>query len=190
MFSKYKGTYGYLKKQPVRTGLISLGMVAFSAFIFLFGYYKTHDVKNLFTLLAVLGMLPASKAIVSFIMSIKAEKYTCSKELFEITGPFLKDADVVHGYDFYLTSLKENFPIPVCIVCDKSVICYLTDKKLQSSCVEHINKYLDSNGFNDYKAFVLTEEDKFINRLKTASTSSETSEKDTLVLNLMKNLSI
>lgn len=190
MFSKDKGTFGYLKRQSVRIGILSLILIGFSAFIFAFGYIKTHDAKNLFTLLAVLGMLPGSKYIVSFIMQMKAEKYTCDKALYEKCEEIFKKSDFVRGYDFYLTSYKVNYPVPVCLVCDKSVICLLTDKKDTASLNEHVNKYLASNGIEGYKTYSFDDEEKFIRRITEVCSKFEPTDKDYEALNLMKNLSL
>lgn len=190
MFSKYKGTFGYLKKQPVRIGIMTLVLIGFSAFVFLFGYFKTHDVKNLFTLLAVLGMLPGSKSIVSFIVQLKAEKFSCEKDLYDKCEKIFAKGDFVRGYDFYLTSYKVNFPVPVCLVCDKSVICFLKGNKDTASLNDHINKYLATNGIEGYKAYSFDDEDKFIKRIGDVCDKFEPSEKDAEALNLMKNLSL
>ena len=68
MFSKYKGEFKYLKKQPVRIGLLTLVLLLMCAGVFMIGYINKGDVKNIFTIIAVLGMLPVAKMIVSFIM--------------------------------------------------------------------------------------------------------------------------
>ncbi len=190
MFSNNKGTFGYLKKQPVKVGLFALLLIGFSAFIFFFGYIKIHDVKNLFTLLAVLGMLPGAKALVSFIMQIKAEKYSCEKELYEKCEAVFSKGNYVRGYDFYLTSYKVNFPVPVCLVCDKSVICLLSDGKDTAQLNDHINKYLATNGIEGYKAYSFDDKDKFIKRITDVCDKFEPDEKDAEALNLMKNLSL
>lgn len=190
MFSKNKGTYGYLKKQPIKIGLFALLLIAFSGFIFLFGYFKSHDVKNIFTVIGVLGMLPGAKAIVSFIMQLKAEKFSCPKELFDKCDSLLKNSGLSYGYDFYLTSYKINYPIPVCVVCDKSVICYLNMKNETGSCSEHINKYLQSNAIEGYKAYVFDNEDKFIRRIGDVCDKFKPADKDAEALQLMKNLSL
>ena len=111
MFSNHKGEFKYLKKQPVRTGLLTLILLLMCAGVFMIGYINKGDAKNIFTVVAVLGMLPVAKLIVSFIMYIRAEKYSCKEELkdeiFEIVG----DKKICLGFDFYLTSYKVNFPL-------------------------------------------------------------------------------
>ena len=82
-FKKRKGTYGYLKKAPVFQGLLTILLLILPAGLFLIGYSITKDVKNLFTIAAVVGMLPAAKSIVSFIMYLRSEKYTCPESLYK-----------------------------------------------------------------------------------------------------------
>lgn len=190
MFSKYKGQYGYLKKQPVRIGILALLVILSSASVFLIAYITKGDSKNIFSLIAVLGMLPAAKLIVSFIIQMKAEKFSCTRELKEEFEKILGDSKVVYGYDFYLTSYKENYPALVCVVADGQIILLLTGKdNLIKECREHVEKYLASNSINGYKVVVFDKTSKFFERMEVV-VKNEPVDADFTALALIKNLSL
>lgn len=191
MFSNKKGIYGYLKKQPVRIGLLALLMIAVSAAIFVTGFIIYGSYKNYLTIPAVLGLLPASKLIVSFVMYLKAEKYTCSKELYDKVEAVLANYDVQRLYDLYLTSYKLNYPIPSCFVDDGSLIVYLScDKNLTKECKDHIEEYMSINSIKGFKVYVFDNEDKYLARAAKVSSADSSDANDGQVLNLMKNLSL
>ena len=77
---KNKGEWGYVNYQRKRVMLITLVLYICTIGIYLFGYYTTHTTKNIWTIIAVLSILPASKSMVNLIMfmrfkSLKAEVY-------------------------------------------------------------------------------------------------------------------
>lgn len=190
MLTTRKGDFGYLKKQPIRIGLFSLLIVIVSAIIFMYGFITKGDAKNLFTLFAVLGMLPAAKFLVSFILQVKAEKYSCPKELHENVVNVLGDSKIVVGYDFYLTSYKEDYPVPVCLIADGQIICLIkSNKNYVKELKEHLDKYLASNAINGFKVTVFEKESKLLERLEVLK-KNEPVEADYKALALIKNLSL
>jgi len=191
MFSKYKGEFKYLKKQPVRIGILTLILLIMCAAVFMIGYINKGDAKNIFTVVAVLGMLPVAKLIVSFIMYIRAEKYSCSEDLKNEISDIAKDKDFCLGYDFYLTSYKVNFPLLSVFVYDGSVIGMSGDSKTDAKeCREHIEKYLANNNINGFKVYILENKDKYIDRLKSTDTAYAKSEADITAFALIKSISL
>ena len=190
MFSKYKGQFEYLKKQPVRIGLLTLVLLIACAGVFMIGFITKGDIKNIFTVIAVLGMLPVAKLIVSFIMYIKAESFTCPKELYNQIEKLCEGKDIAYGYDFYLTSYKINFPILSCLVYDGSLIAYLPDNKNIKECKEHIEKYLSNNSITGIKVYVLDNKDKFLDRFTNIPSDYVQNDSDRSAFALIKNLSL
>ena len=191
MFSNKKGEFKYLKKQPVRVGLISLVLLIMCAGVFMIGYINKGDAKNIFTIVAVLGLLPVAKLIVSFIMYIKAEKYSCSEDIKNEIASIAGEKDFCLGYDFYLTSYKVNFPLLSAFVYDGSIICLSGDSKLDAKeCREHIEKYLANNAINGFKVYVLENKEKFYDRLRSVTDDYAKSEADLTAYTLIKNISL
>ncbi|MCR4649561.1 MAG: hypothetical protein K5776_10845 [Lachnospiraceae bacterium] len=191
MFSSLKGKYGYLKKQPLRTGLLTLFMIACCAAVFLFGYITRGSERNIFTIIAVLGILPSAKMIVSFIMYLKNEKYAVSKDIYEKVEEYIKGKDVCYGYDFYLTSYKQNFCINTCFIFDGSLVCLSEDKKSNAKDIkEHIEKYMNQNSIDGYKIYILDNKEKYYDRIKSVDVGYKKSESDEKLYALMKNLAL
>ena len=191
MFSKYKGEFKYLKKQPVRIGLLTLVLLLMCAGVFMIGYITKGDVKNIFTIIAVLGMLPVAKMIVSFIMYLKAEKYSCSEDIKNEIMNIADNKDFCLGFDFYLTSYKVNFPLLSVFVYDGSIICLSGDSKLDAKeCREHIEKYLANNSINGFQVYILENKEKFYDRLKSISADYAKSEADLNAYALIKSISL
>ena len=191
MFSNKKGEFKYLKKQPIRVGLISLVLLIMCAGVFMIGYINKGDAKNIFTIVAVLGMLPVAKLIVSFIMYIKAEKYSCSENIKNEIASIAGEKNFCLGYDFYLTSYKVNFPLLSVFVYDGSIICLSGDSKLDAKeCREHIEKYLANNAINGFKVYVLENKEKFYDRLRSVTDDYAKSEADLTAFTLIKNISL
>ena len=173
LFTKKKGTYQYLKKAPVWQGLITIVLLMLPAGLFFIGYSITKDVKNLFTVAAVVGMLPAAKSIVSFIMFLRAEKWTCPQELHDFASKLTGENFKV-GYDYYMTSYSVNYPIYCAAVGKTSLIGYLVnDKVSDNDCESYLKEYLKKNEINGITVKIFKDEEKFKNRLETLSQSND-----------------
>lgn len=191
MFSNKKGQFKYLKTQPVRIGILTIILLGMCAAVFMIGFITRGNSKNIFTVVAVLGMLPVAKLIVSFIMCLKAEKYSCPKDIFETINSTLDNKDVCLGYDFYLTSYKENFPLYSCFVYDGSLIALSAKTNSDTKgCKEHIEKYLANNSIEGIKVYILDNKNIFLDRLKNVALDYKKSDKDLTAFALIKNLSL
>ena len=80
-----KGTFGYLEKKKRNAILWTILCFGISLAVFLAGYLTTGTRKNLLTVVAVLGCLPACKSIVNLIMLCRAKG--CSREVYEQIRP-------------------------------------------------------------------------------------------------------
>ena len=191
MFSKYKGKFGYLKGQPVRIGLFTLAMLILCAGIFMAGFFIKGSSKNIFTVVAVLGMLPVAKMIVSLIMYFKAENHSCDKDTYDKIEKSVEGKDVCYGYDFYMTSYKIDFPVKSAVVFDDSLICYMEKCKADSKDLkEHIEKYMANNSITGYKTYVLDNIEKYCDRLKSVSSDYAKTDSDIQVISLVKSLTL
>lgn len=190
-FSKKKGTFPYLKKAPVYQGIMTLILMILPAGLFLIGFTRFGNAKNLFTVAAVVGMLPAAKSIVSFIMYLRSEKYSCPESLHHTVAP-LEGKGAYIGYDYYLTSYSANFPLPVVAVGKGVLIGLLTHPKFKpSECEDHIKEYLKKNDIKDINVKIFDSESKFIERITALSESEEQlTSNETQAFTLLSSLSL
>ncbi len=191
MFSKHKGEIGYLKKQTVRIGLLALLLLVLCAAIFMTGYIMHGTAKNIFTIIAVLGTLPVAKLLVSFILGIKAEKYSFNRDDAAFVKELFGEKYVLYGFDFYLTSYKTNFPLSSCFVFDETIIALSADKDMDmKECKDHIEKYLANNSINGIKVYILDSLEKYSDRIRSVKDDYSKTDKDLAAFNLIKNLSL
>ena len=71
-----KGEPGYLKQQKKVVLIQTIVYFSISLAIFVIGYWSTKTKANLMSVVAVLGLLPASKSLVSLIMYLRTPKYS------------------------------------------------------------------------------------------------------------------
>lgn len=169
MTTKGKGSFGYLKKTAVKNGLFALGNVLICALIFIIGNFLVDKNSTLFTIVAVLGMLPAAKFIVSMILFMRAEKYSCQKNLYDSLLSLMEDKNekFLCAFDLYLTSYEKNFPLSAALVKKGSLIAFSDAKKLdEQEAKKHLDTYLKKNGISGIAVKIYKDQSKFEERFK------------------------
>lgn len=156
---KPKGSFEYIKSRRTYTTIRTILYFAISASIFIAGYLTTHTKANLLTIIAVLGVLPASKSAVEAIMLYRARPVPDELHS-ECEGVLNKLKDVDRPlllYGLYLTSYDRSFPLDVTALGNSRVwalphgvftgsIAKGFDKK---ACEDHIRAILKSEGYGD-----------------------------------------
>lgn len=166
---KGKGSFGYLRKQAIKQGIISLADIAFCAALFCIGNFWLEKYATVFTIVAVLGLLPGAKVLVSMFIFMKAEKFSCTKELYGKIMSALDgcEAKVLCGVDFYLTSYEKNYPLSALLIRKGSLIAFTPSAKCDPAAAEkHIEEYMSKNGISGITVKVFKQEDKFTERFE------------------------
>ncbi len=194
MTIKGKGSFGYLKKQAVKHGLFALGNVAICALIFVIGYFFVEEASTIFTVVSVLGMLPAAKFIVSMILFMRAEKFSCSKSLYDelVALAGSRKNDILCGFDFYLTSYEKNFPLCAVLVKKGSLIAYAASEKTDTQkAKQHFEEYMKKNGISGIAVKVFSDKGKFVERFgQLCHDETEVAENEKAMYDLLLSLSI
>ena len=192
MFKNKKGNYQYLKKEPIRVGIITILMFLLAAGVWYIGYAMTKDIKNILTVVSMLGMLPACRSLVNMIMLFKAEKHSCKPEDFLEIEKAIGDHEIIHGYDLYLTSEKKFFPINALFVDDNNLYCFIPDKNVSKEDLKkHIELYMNKNGIKDADIKLIDTLDKYVARVKKCSDDGcKSTDMAYSIYNLMLNLSL
>ena len=161
----YKGTYLYLDTQRKYEIVRTIIYFAISFAIFFAGYITTGTRKNLLTVVAVLGMLPASKSLVSVIMFCRFKSF---KEE-------IKAGDVLNAYDMIFTSEKVNYQIAHLCVSGGCVIGLSIDPKFNESAFkDHVQAYLSAERIDNITVKVFTDKKAYLNRISTLTESDKT----------------
>lgn len=174
-----KGAPGYLdykKKVEIIRTAIYFGIVAA---IFILGYTQTGTRLNLLTVVAILGCLPASKALVGVITRLpyRSVDRKTAQEIAERTG------HLTVCYDMIITSSEKIMPVDCIVLSEHNVFGYThyekTDlKKLE----EHIRSLLAEGGYKGVTVRILREYKPFLSRaegLDNIAAVEKTGEKET-----------
>ncbi len=156
-----KGYYGYVKKERIKRLSMTLVLFAIPLLLFVTGYLTSKTTKNLFTVIAVVGCLPACKSLVGLIMVflVKPMQESDYREIRKHTG------QVLVGYELYITSYDHSEFVCAAAVHGGQIICYSDRLKNPPEILEdHIAGLMQQNGFKE-KVKVFTRLDQFTARL-------------------------
>ena len=142
--NKKKGEAGYLSSKKIRTTLKVILEFGIVIALLVLGIKETGDRLNLLTLVAVLGCLPASKALVELIMVIphRSIEETRASEIQN------KSSLLTHVYDVVLTSEHHIMPIDALVISDNMICGYSSSKKIDLAfATKHIKQMLGKDHF-------------------------------------------
>ena len=154
-----KGQPGYIKARKVRYLMLAIAEFAIVTAVYVLGYMQTGTKANLFTVVAVVGCLPAAKMLVEFITmaphkSIDVDKYQEIETKADL---------VIRGYDMVITSSEKVMPLDAVVISGHVVCGYTSSPKTdETALARHIKNILQENHFekmtvkifHDYSAFL------------------------------------
>ena len=158
-----KGTPGYLeykkKVEIIRTVVYFLLVAA----VYLLGYSQTHTNKNLLTVVAVVGCLPACKALVGVITRLPYPSIDPKRaEEVRALSPHMTSV-----FDLVVTSRDKIMPIDALVISGNKVFGHLTGKKADLQYTEkHISSILLENHFKDVSVKMYPDYKKFLSRIE------------------------
>lgn len=157
-----KGSYGYLAYQKKASLIRTVLFFALSMAIYIMGIISTGSHKNLLTIVAVLGCLPACKSAVGTIMFFRASG--CSETAREKISAY---DDILTGfYDMYFTSYQKNFPISHMVLKGNIVCAYTENGKCDCNAGEkHLEQMLSQDGYKQMTVKIFDNLNKYIDRL-------------------------
>lgn len=156
-----KGQYGYLsyQRKVVIARTVILFALAFA--ILIVGMCTTGTKSNALTVVAILGMLPASKSAVNMIMFLRFKNGEASLQ--ERSSQEL--TRIPMNYDLVFTMTDKSYQVEQ-IVCNQNTICGYRNgdepslRKLQ----EHIKSMLEKDSLNGVEIKLWNDYDSFLNR--------------------------
>lgn len=157
-----KGTYGYIKKQLIFETVKTVILFAMAFGIFFLGYLTLGTRKSLWSVLAVLALLPASRSLVGLIMlarfrSLSKEKYQAYLEAAS-KAPSL--------YESVITTSERAYYIPVMIYGQNTLTAYAKDAKGdKGKLVSHLENVL-KKGSHSAAVRIFDDEDAYLRRAR------------------------
>ena len=154
-----KGQPGYISSRKKRYLLLSLIEFAVVIGILLFGYAQTGTKMNLFTVVAIVGCLPACKMMVEFIVMVPFKGIAMSDyEEIQEKAPLLMKV-----YDLLVSGEDKLMQVDAAVISGRTICGYTSNKKTDEALVsKYIKEMLHNNKcekvtvkiFNDYNAFL------------------------------------
>ncbi len=157
-----KGSYGYLAYQKKASLIWTILFFALSFAVYIMGILSTGSNKNLLTIVAVLGCLPACKSAVGTVMFFRASG--CSREAWEKISVY--DDSLTGLYDMYFTSYKKNFPISHMVLKGNVICAYTESGKCDCNAGEkHLEQMLLQDGYKHITIKIFDHLGKYTDRL-------------------------
>ena len=116
--SSRKGDYGYLASEKKRRILITAVLFAVPLLIFFSAMLYFHTRLTIWTVIAVVGCLPACKSLVSLIMIFRARQVETSvyRRIHEHAGK------LTMSYEMYMTFYEKSANIDAFAICGNTVV--------------------------------------------------------------------
>ena len=169
-----KGDFGYIQHEKIRRFLVTLLLFAIPMAAFVGAYLITGTKKNIITVIAMVGCLPACKSLVGFIVMFLQK--SMDESSYRKINEHAKD--LVMSYEMYLTTYEKSTFVESFAICGNKVIGYSSRIDGSPQFVEqHVKKILKQNGYKvDVK--VMTELKPYLERLDYLNAHKEEMVKD------------
>ena len=168
-----KGDFGYLSSEKKRRILITSILFAVPLLIFFTALLYFHTRLTIWTVIAVVGCLPACKSLVSLIMIFRARQVETSvyRRIHEHAG------ELTMSYEMYMTFYEKSANIDAFAICGNTVVGYSDlDPKIDVTFMEReCQKILRGNSFKA-TVKIFTRLDPFLERLDSMNAHKESLE--------------
>ena len=140
-----KGDAGYIRARKRKILLKTVLEFGIVAALLILGIVETGSRQNLLTVVAVLGCLPASKALVELIMVLPHRSITE-----ETTSEIELNANLLtRVYDMVFTSEKIIMPVEAIVISGNTICGYSSNAKVDMNFItKHLKQYLYANRFD------------------------------------------
>ena len=171
-----KGQPGYLKAQRNKLLIQTLVEFGLVLLILVIGILHYHTRLNVFTVVAVVGCLPASKALVELIaiLPYKSVEPQKANEIEE------KSSLLTTAYDMVMTSREKIMPVDAVVISGHTVFGYAPNKKTNpEDAAAYIRKTLSKNHFDKMTIKIFPDYVAFLSRVEGMQSIMEIEQSDT-----------
>ena len=158
-----KGEPGYIRAEKKRRLLLTFLLFLAPLFIFFSSWAYLGTRESIWTIVAILGCLPACKQLVGLIMMLPRKP---------VDPSFLErckehQGKLCMGYESYMTFYEKSALIDAFAICGQSVAMFSTDEKVDCSYMAtKAKEVLQGNGYRSDVHVFIREKD-FLSRLDT-----------------------
>ena len=187
-----KGNAGYINSRKKRVILKTILMFGIVAALIGLGIWQTGDKFNALTIVAILGCLPASKALVE-VITIFPHHSVEGKIADEVRS---KSDLLTVSFDMVFTTHDHIMPVD-CVVISNNTICgYTSSKKVDTGiAAKHIKQMMYANRFTEVSVKIFDNYTQFLSRaegMNNIASIDKNNEKkhEEALKNLMLNISL
>lgn len=182
-----KGNFGYIKNKRLWSVCQTILFFAVSFSLYFAGIQATGSNRNLLTIVAILGCLPASKSAVNMIMFFRYKG--CPKEIMEQLDSDYANLHIL--YDMVFTSYEKNYEIHHMGINNKVICAYSAKEQCDvAACEKHLQDMLTQNGIQNMTVKVFKDFTKYKNRLEQLENLPELGKTADAVKQLMLEISL
>lgn len=182
-----KGTPDYIQNRRIFTLCKTAVFFGITLSLYFAGIAATGSNKNLLTIVAILGCLPACKSAVNTIMFFRFKG--CPKEVAEKLQNNYQQLYLL--YDMVFTSYDKNFEIHHMAINDKVICAYTAKEKCDvAACETHLQNMLTQNGLKNITVKIFRDLSKYQNRLVQLEALAECGETAEKIRTLMLEISL
>ena len=156
-----KGEPGYFRSEKKRRALVTAGLFVLPLAVFIAAWIHYGTRMTVFTVIAVVGCLPACRSLVNLIMILRCRPMEPSL----LENIRSHQGELTMAYEMYMTFYEKSAYIDAVAVCGNTVAAYSSDPKIDASFMaENAQKLIRKNGYKaDVK--ILTELRPYLERL-------------------------
>ena len=182
-----KGTYEYASYKRIVDIIVTVILFALALGLYVTGRVTTGSNRNLLTIVAVLGLLPACKMVVDVIMCFRVR--ICTTELKEKIDCY---SDDLYGmYNLLFTSYDKNYSLDHVVITSDSIIGLSLDSKFSEKDFNtHINDLLRKEGIKNTFIKIFNDDNKYLKRLEELKNNSSSNEPNISIVSLIRNVTI
>ena len=165
----YKGDLGYIKYSRIKKSLLTLlaFIIPVAAYVIAYIYFGTN--KNIISIVAIVGCLPACRALVNLIMffTIRSVPEDEAKALRAHEGT------LTCAYELYLTTYEKSTLLDAVAICGNNVVGLATYKKPDVQYVQkHMGNSLRAAGYSS-NVTIMTDLKKYLERLDSLNKNAD-----------------
>jgi hypothetical protein len=166
-----KGTYGYTDAHKKRQILKTFVFFLLPISIFLAGYFTTGTKENYFTIVAVVGCLPACKELVNVFLFWK--RHSISEKLYQEISSHTGEMAV--AYELVLTTYEKSYPVTALVITKDEVVGFTdtVENIYWKKAEKHIQTVLKNNGFSHIHVHIFRDLKQFLERVDSLALASE-----------------
>ncbi len=183
-----KGTYGYISRMKLITGLIAAAAFGIAAFVYFSGLNFFPVQRTMVAIVTVLFCIPGAMALVRFIMFMRFKEG--SRNIHDMTEQ--TRGSVPAFYDSIITTSEKSYGVDVFVASENDLIgCTSYDKVDIARLEKHLSDIFSANNYRSLNIKVFTDTGRYRERLVALSERTVSDDGRALaVLHLVERISL